>query len=120
MNRLEELYALLADVEAQLADPTLPHSDQQILDQAWEAYTNEIDAIESGQPYVAEEVEWQDAAEYLEEEDDEAPENDGLLMPSEEEMLALANAMVDDRGCETCAGCAYCEEASPYDGTDEV
>ena len=115
MNRLEELYALLADVEAQMADPTLPHSDQQILDQAWEAYTNEIDAIESGQPYVPEEVEWRDAAEYLEEEED------GLLMPSEDDLIEMANAMVDAReGCETCAGCAYCEEASPYDGADEV
>lgn len=146
-NRLEELYALVADVETQMEDTTLSHSDQQLLDQAWDAYTIEIDELEADlEADDADTVEWQDAAEYLdsqEEEDDWSPTGPGsvvrngavklvtfappppssprLLMPSEDEQLAFANAMVDTRaGCARCAGCAYCEESSPYDGTDEL
>ena len=26
----------------------------------------------------------------------------------------------DDRGCEQCSGCAYCQESGGYDGADEV
>lgn len=26
----------------------------------------------------------------------------------------------DDRGCERCSGCAYCQDSGGYDGADEV
>ena len=167
-NRLEELHALLADVEAQMDDPTLPHSDQQLLDQAWEAYTNEIDDLEAVLE-VAEEIEteeWRDATEFLDSEEEDSPPpppsvtvragftvKDGrvkivtfappppkivippvdtavdapaapraageFLLPSEED-LAVLNAMVDDRSCARCAGCAYCTASAAYDGADEV
>ena len=138
MNRLEELHALLADIEAQMNDTTLPHSDQQLLDQAWEAYTNEIEEIEAITD--AETAEWRDAESYFDSEEDDvdSPMGPGsttvqsgfrvrngavkivtFAPPSEDELLAL-NAMVDDRvGCEYCAGCIYCMEPS-YDGADEI
>ena len=28
--------------------------------------------------------------------------------------------MEDDRGCERCSGCAYCQDSGGYDGADEV
>ena len=43
---LEELRTALAEVERDMEDNTLPHSDQQILDQAWDYYTAEIEAVE--------------------------------------------------------------------------
>lgn len=46
MNRYDELLALLADVEEQMNDPTLSHSDQQLLDQAWEAYNEELEFLD--------------------------------------------------------------------------
>lgn len=82
---LEELRTALAEVERDMEDKTLSHSDQQILDQAWDYYTAEIEAVE--------------------------------------EMLEAerANALLDTRSCERCAGCANCEEAAPgYDGADEI
>jgi hypothetical protein len=135
-DRLDALYDLLADVEAKMQNPTLPHSDQQLLDQAWEAYTNEIDELESSLD-VADETDWRDAESYLDsqEADDDYQESnaaggsarivtyappppvDRLLLPSEEEL----NAMTDTReGCALCSGCAYCGEAAAYDGADEI
>lgn len=52
MDRREELLALLADVEKQMTDTTLSHSDQQLLDQAWEAYTEELDFLDEVQMQV--------------------------------------------------------------------
>jgi hypothetical protein len=43
---LTDLRTALAEVERDQEDTTLPHSDQQILDQAWEYYTAEIEAVE--------------------------------------------------------------------------
>jgi len=150
MNRLDELYALLADVEAQMNDTTLSHSDQQLLDQAWDTYTNEIDAIEDAVE-AGEQSEWRDAAEYLEseeeEDDDWTPTGPGSVTvrsgyvirnggvkvvtyapppPPVDRLLLpseeeMINRMVDTReGCARCSGCAYCEESAPYDGADEV
>lgn len=72
---LKELYAELADIERQQQDPTLPHSDQQLLDQAWEDITNKIDALEeSFEAYLEHQnTAWQDAEDYLEEEEEEEP-----------------------------------------------
>jgi hypothetical protein len=52
MDRREELLHLLADVEKQMNDTTLSHSDQQLLDQAWEAYTEELDFLDELQQQV--------------------------------------------------------------------
>ena len=73
-NLLEKLLSDLADIERQQEDPYLPHSDQQLLDQAWEDVSNKIDELEEILR-VAEEIDdvhWQDAAEYLESEDDDS------------------------------------------------
>jgi hypothetical protein len=73
-NLLEKLHSELADIERQQQDLTLPHSDQQLLDQAWEDVTNKIDELEEilrvAEEY--EEVEWRDAAEYLESESEDS------------------------------------------------
>jgi hypothetical protein len=41
-NQLDELLEELADVEKQQEDKTLSHSDQQLLDQAWEDLNDQI------------------------------------------------------------------------------
>ena len=64
----------LAEIEQQLEDKTLSHSDQHLLNQAWDAIDAQIHAIETGEddPF-AEDTPWRDAAEYLEsEEEDDA------------------------------------------------
>jgi hypothetical protein len=70
-NLLEKLLSELADIERQQQDDTLSHSDQQMLDQAWENVTNQIDELEEILR-VAEEVEWHDAADYLESESEDS------------------------------------------------
>ena len=69
---LQDLYAELATIERQQEDTTLPHSDQQLLDQAWETVSRQIDDLED---IMASEVDdWRDAAEYLDEaEEDSRP-----------------------------------------------
>ena len=75
MRELRDLYAELADIERQQEDKTLPHSDQQLLDQAWEEVTNHIDELEEmiASEHREDEDQWRDAAAYLEEEDDSRP-----------------------------------------------
>jgi hypothetical protein len=46
MATLETLYDALADIERQQQDQTLSHSDQQLLDQAWEEISNQIDELD--------------------------------------------------------------------------
>jgi hypothetical protein len=46
MATLETLYDALADIERQQEDKTLPHSDQQMLDQAWEDIKRQIDELD--------------------------------------------------------------------------
>ena len=62
------LLAELAEIERQQQDPTLSHSDQHLLDQAWEDVTNQLDELET---IVEEPIEedWRDARAVLEEED---------------------------------------------------
>jgi hypothetical protein len=62
------LVAELADIERQQQDPTLPHSDQHLLDQAWEDVMNQLDELETIVEEPAEE-DWRDAQVVLEEED---------------------------------------------------
>jgi hypothetical protein len=73
-NLLEKLLSELADIERQQQDDTLSHSDQHLLDQAWEDVTNQIDELEEilrvAEEY--EEAEWQDAAHYLESESEDS------------------------------------------------
>ena len=45
-NRVDELLEELAEIERQQEDTTLSHSDQQLLDQAWEELDSEIDRLE--------------------------------------------------------------------------
>jgi hypothetical protein len=107
-RQLAELYELRADVERQLEITTLSHSDQQLLHQAWDDYTNDIDDLESLMDGVAE-GDWMDATVYLESESE----------PSQVD--PMTNSMVDDRaGCEACVGCYYCGDSFGYDCADEV
>lgn len=75
LDRIEDLRWMLSNIESQQEDKTLSHSDQKLLDQAWEDVTNELDELE-GVVEAGEEIEaeWRDATEYLEEEDDDAEE----------------------------------------------
>ena len=43
---LNDLVSALAEVERDMQDATLSHSDQQVLDQAWDYYTEQIAAVE--------------------------------------------------------------------------
>ena len=64
----QALLAELAGIERQQQDPTLSHSDQHILDQAWEDVMDRLDELET----AGEEVDWRDAAEYLESEGEDS------------------------------------------------
>lgn len=77
------LLSELADIERQQEDRTLPHSDQQLLDQAWEDVTNQIDELEAivEEP---EEEDWRDARAVL---DDSRP---GTPVPAEPVRFAPA------------------------------
>lgn len=65
----------LETVERLMQDTTLPHSDQQMLDQAWEYYAERVERMEDLLDLAddMESVEWRDAAEYLDEEEDDSP-----------------------------------------------
>ena len=65
----QSLLAELAEIERQQQNLDLSHSDQQLLDQAWEDVTNRLDELET---IYEEDVEWRDAAVYLESEDDDS------------------------------------------------
>ena len=94
---MEALLLQLVDIERQMEDKTLSHSDQQLLDQAWEDITDQINELD-------------ELAEYNEE-------------PHEDVMAAdvYPDEWDDDRGCGNCSGCAYCMgDGGGYDGADEV
>lgn len=66
---LRTLHSELADIERQQEDRTLSHSDQHLLDQAWEDVSNHIDELEDiiASEYKEDE-DWRDARVALEEE----------------------------------------------------
>jgi len=68
--RLAALYEELADIERQLQDTTLSHSDQQRLDHVWEEVSQRIDDLEDMMSATTEE--WRDAAEFLEEAEEDS------------------------------------------------
>jgi hypothetical protein len=125
--RLQELLTELADIDKQRQDETLPHSDQQLLDQAWNDIQNRIE-------------------EYIE---DKYPEPLEVLLPSDEEEYEVTIAPspkdvlegrvrlvdidldydsdTDDEeedeerlDCRYCSGCSYCEYVAEYDGFNDV
>jgi hypothetical protein len=65
----QSLLAELADIERQQQNLDLSHSDQQLLDQAWEEVNNRLDELET---IYEEDVEWRDAAAYLESESEDS------------------------------------------------
>ena len=70
----KSLLAELADIERQQEDKTLPHSDQQLLDQAWENITRQLEELDQLRVVVPAEVDWRDLDAVVEEEDeDETP-----------------------------------------------
>jgi hypothetical protein len=62
----QALLTELADIERQQQNLDLSHSDQQLLDQAWEEVNNRIDELETLFEIEEESGEWRDAAAYLE------------------------------------------------------
>jgi hypothetical protein len=130
-ERLTELRMDLLEIERQQNDYTLSHSDQQLLDQAWEDLTTEIEELEQSL------LTWHDAAEYLEEEEEEeqvtmarAPpaETDEHWGPGPEVLQIAVPPPVEDEeeypeymdDCRCCSGCMYCRDSPGYDGADEV
>lgn len=107
----------LADIERQQQDTTLSHSDQQLLDQAWDDINDRLEQLDD--ILDAETVEWQDAAEYLEEEDDDATVETLSVKQDDEEEEAY-QAWLQSSGCERCSGCAYCESSGGYDPNGEI
>lgn len=71
-NLYQDLLEQLADIERQQQDKTMSHSDQQLLDQAWEDITNQIDDLEEifDMQNKADEADWRDALTFFEEEDE--------------------------------------------------
>jgi hypothetical protein len=141
----ESLQAELNEIELQQQDTTLPHSDQQMLDQAWEEIQEKIEELEEmlepvriappppkmgdsrGILMLTPDGRWVQAP--------PLPirpvrvcncDSDGECVYCEEERLAeeeqeRVNAWVDDReDCSRCAGCYYCMDGPSYDGADEV
>jgi hypothetical protein len=68
----QTLLAQLADIERQLQDTTLSHSDQQLLDQAWEDVNNRLDELEILFETQEESGDWRDAAAYLDSESEDS------------------------------------------------
>lgn len=145
-NRIEELKAALMEIERLQEDKTLSHSDQALLDQAWEDVTNEMDDLEEAIAAGEEiEAEWRDATEYLEDEDDDAEEfvrshtvparkrtvtfaplppevhlsAEELARAEKELAEAVSLPLPPEQDCALCSGCTYCQ-TSGYDGADEV
>ena len=86
----EELTKQLVDIEKQMEDKTLPHSDQQLMDQAWDEITRQIEEL------------------------------DQLFEMQDDEDIINENEQVDNRdGCMYCPGCMYCED-SRFNLADEV
>lgn len=124
-ERLAELRMDLLEIERQQNDVTLSHSDQQLLDQAWEDLTTQIEELEQSL------LTWHDATQYLEDEEEDefvtvarAPPTDPnepwvpgpevLQIPIEED----EEDYQDD--CRYCSGCYYCRDEPGYDGADEI
>lgn len=93
ITQLQELFAELADIERQLENKNLSHSDQQLLDQAWEDVNRQIEELDDLLAAQVQDAEDAARAEW----DDDAPQD-----------------------CGNCAGCAYCMEPLTYDGSDEA
>lgn len=54
--RYQDLQAQLDEIERQQEDKTLPHSDQQMLDQAWDDIMRQIEELRPGTPIPEEPV----------------------------------------------------------------
>ncbi len=118
-QRYTNLLQQLADIERQQQDPTLSHSDQQLLDQAWDDINEQLDYLDD--ILDASTIDWQDATEYLEEEaDDDATIETLSVKREEDEEEDAYQAWLASSGCERCSGCAYCEGSGGYDPNGEV
>ena len=102
INSYQDLLEELASIERQLEDKTLPHSDQELLTQAWDYINDQIDNFETETPPSMDEV--------------RPPSPEWLITEEEQERI---NAMEDLRSCDHCVGCSYCFEGAGYDGADE-
>jgi hypothetical protein len=136
-SRIRELLARMAVVDSQQKDPKTSHSDQQLLDQEWDALNEEIEELEE-MMNPATWNDWRDAAMYLEEPDDRGCPcctnekcvdcgqsghmNHGTRCGASVALcdICVDNEEEDSRGCGNCAGCAYCMVDGGYDQANEV
>jgi hypothetical protein len=126
---LDSLRKQLAEIEENMKDETLSHSDQELMDQAWEDITNQIEEIEDFLG-LAQQYDWKDAQEFFDEEDEAEYEYVPVVTyapppPTPEnkltnEEIERFNAMADLRSCEHCASCSYCFDCAEYVDSDEV
>ena len=130
---MESLLIQLAEIELQSTDPTMSHSDQKLLDDAWADINDQIEEMENS---TAREVEMMT----LELRDEwEAKERARIAAGGGGDPTCFCcgreghwaatctygptdpNDWEDTRDCSRCAGCAYCRgDGGGYDGTDEV
>ena len=94
----QDLQDQLADIERQQQDDTLPHSDQALLDQAWEDITQQIEELEELFE-MQDEADWRDAQEFFDEEDEYGYDQDDDYKPGPQSVtvrcgLAVRNGKV--------------------------
>lgn len=123
---LNNLREQLAEIEENMKDNTLSHSDQELMDQAWEDISNQIEELEDFLN-MAEEYEWRDAEEFFAEEDEEEEEEPGKPSVTVQAGVNLKTGKIvtfappppkaEQEDCRRCSGCVYC---SGFDSKDEV
>lgn len=115
LQRLKTLQADLDEIERQMNDSTLSHSDQQMLDQAWDDIMAEIDDLEDSQRVVTIAPPPPPVT---------APGTHMVPLPIRSSKPAVRAEEEDDdddrMDCRYCAGCAYCEDSGAYDHSDEI
>lgn len=128
--RIREIQAELTYLEERLNELTLPHSDQQLLTEAWHTLQDELDDLEDILPWrVIGDLESPPGGSPPPRPPTPIPDeplrlfidysNVSAITITEEEQNRM-NSMVDDR-CEGCAGCVYCVDyGGTYDQSDEV
>jgi hypothetical protein len=115
-SRISELLARMVVVDRQMQDPKTSHSDQQLLEQEWDALNNEIEELEDirGCPCCTNET-CVDCGQ-------SGHMNHGTRCGASVALcdICVDNREEDTRGCGNCAGCAYCMADEGYNQADEV
>lgn len=115
-SRRIELLAALVDIERQIDDPNTPHSDQKLLDDAWEDINGQLEELDDVRecPCCTNEA-CVDCGQT-------GHMNHGTRCGASVALcdICVSNEEEDTRGCGNCAGCAYCMVDDGYDQANEV